>query len=443
MKRSGVSRYNILIGATIIVGLISTIITIFISEANVRNFQIQKIHSLALIIDPQRIGTLPGTAEDVNNPIYESYKNRFIRVREANSEIRFLYLMRLQKEKLVFLLDSEGTDSPDYSAPGDTYEEASELFRSAFISAKTGFELDRDRWGFWLSSFAPIIDYNTGTLVAVLGADIDAYSQYFFPIIKAAMLPVIAFSFLFIILWMNRKHMLYQTESIEEKGSILRVISHEVRTPLTEIRWACEAVVEEEVFKQNLVIKNAITQILTSSVQMIQRLKNLENADKLTGTNKLDRKQTGIAELIHKSLEPFEKVARVAEVELRLDLTQIEDSSQVSADLEMLRLALQNVFFNLIYYADAKTTVTVSGRIDKDKSQVVITASGIGKPLPPDELDQVFAGYHRGDRFSEHTEGTGIGLFLAKKIIKLHGGDISVSVDEKDTAFTVKLPLKG
>ena len=87
MSRSGVSSYNILMTVTLIVGLISTVITILVSESSVRNFQIQKIQSLALIIDPQRIGSLPGTPEDINDPIYQSYKNRFVRVRQANHEI--------------------------------------------------------------------------------------------------------------------------------------------------------------------------------------------------------------------------------------------------------------------------------------------------------------------------------------------------------------------
>jgi hypothetical protein len=61
-----------------------------------------------------------------------------------------------------------------------------------------------------------------------LGADIDAYSQYFLPIIRSALLPVVAFSFLLLVCGANAEYMLFQIEAMEEKGAILHVISHEV-----------------------------------------------------------------------------------------------------------------------------------------------------------------------------------------------------------------------
>ena len=434
-------RYNVLMAITLILGISSTVITVLASEASVRNFQIQKIQSLALIIDPQRIESLTGTGEDVNNPTYQSYKDRLVRVRQANPEIRFLYLMRLQNDQLVFLLDSEEPGSPDYSAPGDTYDEASELFKSAFLTGKTGFELDRDRWGFWMSSFAPVMNFQSGSLTAVLGADIDAYSQYFFPITRAAMLPILAFSSLILVLLINRKYMLFQTKVLEDKETILHVISHEVRTPLTKIRWASESIMEEKVFEQDVSVKSAITEIFISSIQMIQRIHNLEKATNLSDKSKIDTKAVNIGELITQSLDQFTNIAKLENVELVKDLSGIEGISQVQADSELLGLALQNIFLNMIFYADPNTKVSINSQLIKDSHQVEIVCSGWGKQMTEEELDLVFAGYPNGLKFSSHTEKTGIGLFLAKKIVSLHHGDIKIAVNDKNTVFTIGLPM--
>ncbi len=434
-------RYNILIIMTMVLGFVSTIITVLVSEFNVRQFQIQKITSLALMIDADKIRVLSGSADDINNPLYRDLKDKLTRVREVNPEMRFLYVMRYQQGEIVFIADSEDPESGDYSAPGDTFDEASEVFKSAFTTNKAGFELDRDRWGYWLSSFAQVIDPETGENMAVLGADIDAYSQYFLPIIRSALLPVIAFSFLLLVLWSNRKYMLFQIEAMEEKGAILHVISHEVRTPLTEIRWACELVLDENDFEKDSLIRDAITQVYKSSMQMIQRIHNLEEANTLSDSTRMEKKSADVTELISNAMNHLGKVAKLDEVEIRIDLSGLGDIRQVQADSELLELAFQNVFLNQIYYADSGTAVTVSGQVNKDKNQLEIVCSGFGKPIPVKDLDAVFAGYHEGKKFSGHTEGSGIGLFLAKKILILHNGDISVTVNDKNTVFTITLPL--
>jgi len=435
-------RYSILMAVTLILGLTSTVITVLVSESGVRNFQKQKIESLALILNTQRIKSLRGTPEDISDPVYQDLKARLMRVRQVNPEIRFLYLMQATGKGIIFLIDSEDPNSDDYSAPGDVYDEASEVFQSAFGSNITGFELDRDRWGFWLSSFAPVVDFPGGEIIAVLGADIDAYSEYFYPIIRAALLPVTAFAFLLMVLWINRKYMLYQTEALEEKSSILHIISHEVRTPLTEIRWACESAMAESDFGQNPVIKNALTQVFKSSVQMIQRINNLEKASTISESKNISKQAVNIEELIKKSADQFKKVANLGGVELILDLSGGQIPGEVQGDPEALGLAMQNVLLNLIYYADANTSVTVSGRIDQEKNVLEIDFSGQGKPISVEEINMVFAGYHRGSKFSDHTEGTGIGLFMAKKIVVMHKGDIKVSVDGNKTIFRIRLPFQ-
>ena len=174
---------------------------------------------------------------------------------------------------------------------------------------------------------------------------------------------------------------------------------------------------------------------------MIQRIHNLEEANTLSDSNKMDKKAVNIEELVQSAMSHLTKFAKLDEVELKIDMSGIGEKHLIQADPELLGLALQNLFLNQVYYADPKSTVSVSSRINKDKNRLEIVCSGFGKPIPTNDLDTVFAGYHRGRKFSSHTEGSGIGLFLAKKIIILHNGEINVAVNDKNTVFTVSMPL--
>jgi PAS domain S-box-containing protein len=89
--------------------------------------------------------------------------------------VRFIYLMREVQGKVIFLADSEPPGSPDESPPGQVYEEASSGIRDAFANGKSIVEgPDTDRWGTWVSGYAPLNDVRTGQPFAVLGVDLDA-----------------------------------------------------------------------------------------------------------------------------------------------------------------------------------------------------------------------------------------------------------------------------
>ena len=90
-----------------------------------------------------------------------------------NNDVRFIYLTGLRKGQMVFYLDSENENSPDYSKPGDIWDDAPPLAKSAYLQGKSLLEKPyTDKWGTWVSSFIPVKDFKTHETVAVLGVDI-------------------------------------------------------------------------------------------------------------------------------------------------------------------------------------------------------------------------------------------------------------------------------
>jgi len=127
-------------------------------------------------VDIEAVAGLTGTAADVESPDYARLKEQMKSIRAATLRCRFVYLMRLNEAgEIVFLVDSESADSPDYSPPGQIYTEASEGFLGVFNDGVPVVEGPvKDRWGAWISGLVPLVDPETGKIAAVFGMDVEA-----------------------------------------------------------------------------------------------------------------------------------------------------------------------------------------------------------------------------------------------------------------------------
>ncbi len=123
-----------------------------------------------------RVKTLKGSENDLNNPDYKRLKDQLTQIRQSDPHCRFVYLMTVRAGDIIFLVDSEPAESPDCSPPGQIYSEASQGLKEIFTSGQAIVDDPYyDRWGYWVSGFAPVnlSRETTGTLV-ILGLDLDA-----------------------------------------------------------------------------------------------------------------------------------------------------------------------------------------------------------------------------------------------------------------------------
>jgi diguanylate cyclase (GGDEF)-like protein/PAS domain S-box-containing protein len=144
-------------------------------------FERERILSLArtaaATLESERIAALAGSAADIGQPGFDAVRAELRRARDVNPDFRFVYLMRPAadgRETMVFLADAESPESADYSAPGDAYDGPSdELWRVYRTGHPEIQPPNRDRWGYWVTSIAPVRDAN-GKILAVLGMDVRA-----------------------------------------------------------------------------------------------------------------------------------------------------------------------------------------------------------------------------------------------------------------------------
>ncbi len=153
--------------------------------------------------DASEVKLLTGTSADLTSPVYLRIKDRLMRIRMANPLYRFVYLMGKKDKTVFFQVDSEPSESKDYSPPGQVYDDVTHLFFNTFSSGKENAEGPlRDDWGTWVSASIPILDPVSKRVVCVLGADVDAsdwlkkiYASRRQPILAILILTLLALAF--------------------------------------------------------------------------------------------------------------------------------------------------------------------------------------------------------------------------------------------------------
>ena len=135
--------------------------------------------SLESLLDPKDIATLSASDKDLENIEYVIIKRSLERLVKSTTSIRFAYLLCERDGEILFMVDSELSGLPDYSPPGQIYEEASDIDWVPFHSNEIVLtDLETDRWGTWISVLVPVLDSNSDEIIAVLGLDYDGTEWY-------------------------------------------------------------------------------------------------------------------------------------------------------------------------------------------------------------------------------------------------------------------------
>lgn len=109
---------------------------------------------------------------DIDKPGYKQLKDSLISFKERSEGVRFAYLYTLIDGKICFMVDSEAPGTDGYSPPGQFYPEATPETVQPFIEGKTIIAGPvTDRWGTWISVLVPVMDGQTGEVIAVFGVD--------------------------------------------------------------------------------------------------------------------------------------------------------------------------------------------------------------------------------------------------------------------------------
>lgn len=223
----------------------------------------------------------------------------------------------------------------------------------------------------------------------------------------------------------------------------LRNVSHEFRTPLTVIRgWA--EYLRDAGPQPETTMRDVMRTILESSdrvIDMVDTLIEVSRVEQDDAAQTLDLRELEMRELVHGALEPLQPVAQRKGIDLRVELP--DEATSLVGDAALLVQLVRKLTENAVKYSRDGDRIAL--RVCADAGCLRVEVSDDGPGIEPGHLPHIFEKFYMADGgISRRTGGTGVGLYLAREVARLHGGDIEVrSEPGRGSVFTVRLPRGG
>ena len=225
------------------------------------------------------------------------------------------------------------------------------------------------------------------------------------------------------------------------KDEFLSMASHQLRTPLTSVKGYLSMVLEGDAGKVSAMQKQLLGEAFTSSERMVHLIHDFLNVSRLqTGKFMLELHPYDIAKLVDEEVRSLQRAAEVRN--MKLDFVNNIGELMMRIDENKIRQVVMNFIDNALYYSHPDSTITIRLSRTDDDIELRVIDTGIG--VPKGEQAQLFSKFYRASNArKQRPDGTGVGIFLAKKVVTEHGGDVLFeSVEGKGSTFGFTLPVK-
>lgn len=227
------------------------------------------------------------------------------------------------------------------------------------------------------------------------------------------------------------------SQSIKEQENIRKRltgdISHELKTPLTNIQSHLEAMIDGiwEPTEERLISVKEEAERLSSLVSDMQKLNKYDEA-----SIKLKKDNVNISDIICFVIFQFSNLAKSKNIKIEYEKKNIN----LYCDKDKITQALVNILSNAIRYSNEGSTIFIEEKLKDNKVIISIEDQGIG--ISEEDLKYVFERFYRADKSrTRATGGTGIGLTIVKSIVSSHGGEVKLeSKLGEGSKFTIILP---
>jgi len=225
-------------------------------------------------------------------------------------------------------------------------------------------------------------------------------------------------------------------QSEEFKSTLLDAIAHEFKTPLTSIKAASTSILADPAtlspqLRELTTIIDEETDRLSLLVTEAVRMSQID-----AGKVRLERQPLETPELLQRVLEHFEP--RMEGRSLRLHIA--ERLPPIFADPELVSLALRQILENALKYSPPTSPIDLTA--EAGEGRVTIRVRDHGPGIPERDRERVFDKFYRRDTAGDRVPGSGLGLYIAREIIRAHGGDLWVEdAAGSGSEFHVTVPV--
>lgn len=229
----------------------------------------------------------------------------------------------------------------------------------------------------------------------------------------------------------------------EAKSEFISIASHQLRTPMTGIMGYLSMLVGGDFGKLDPAVGKILESILAASKRMIRLINIFLNVSKIeAGRFEITKKPTQIENIVDTEFVELQKLAKDKNIQLIFDRPKTL-LPEVSVDRDKLADVFQNLIDNAIKYTP-EGSVTVSTEIFG--TELIVRVKDTGRGLSKSDAEKLFNKFVRGDGIARiHPDGSGLGLYIAKKIVEAHGGRIWVESEGegKGSSFNFAVPLNS
>lgn len=233
-----------------------------------------------------------------------------------------------------------------------------------------------------------------------------------------------------------------------EKASIenitsdfVSLASHQLRTPLSAIKWNTEVLLGQKRGRLNAKQREYLGEIYRSNERAINLVNDLLDVSRIQeGRIHLELRPTRVEEVVEEIIDNFNTIIKTSRVSINFAILN-GPLPKVETDGEKLKRVIVNLLSNSIKYTPARGYIRIS--VEKDSKYLIVSVADSGVGLSKADRAKVFSKFFRSPRVVKMApDGTGLGLFIAKSLVKAMGGKIGFrSKEGKGATFYFTLPI--
>lgn len=233
-----------------------------------------------------------------------------------------------------------------------------------------------------------------------------------------------------------------EVELVKSKSDFITVAAHQLRTPLSAISWAIQGLNKEKLSDEQKDLVNAGLSAASNLQKIVEDLLNVAKIEE--GKFGYNFQKTDIIVFLQNLLNQAAPVAKEYSVKVYME-TPPEPEMFVEIDAERMSLVAANLLENAIKYNVPNGQVVVSVQRQAEAPYLQINIADTGMGMTQETMDKLFTKFYRGANVvAKEANGSGLGLYIVKNVIRRHGGQIWVESEiNRGTTFHFTIPTES
>jgi signal transduction histidine kinase len=222
----------------------------------------------------------------------------------------------------------------------------------------------------------------------------------------------------------------------KDKADLFNRVNHELKNPLHGIINYSRFGVEASEGK----IREYFEAIRENSIDLLDMISELLNLAKNQMLSAPEKNFFDMKDILCEIEKDFSYLSEAKNIYVKKEFYPEAEEIEIEADRKQIKTALLNIVGNAMKFSPENSTITI--KCEKNKENITVSVSDEGPGIPEDKIDKIFAEFYR---VKTHKDGSGLGLYIAKKIILAHNGMIYAVNDAhgRGVSFRIKLPMRG